>query len=63
MWWVLSNILCNHEPKVKVKSEKAGICDGVPSTAFKFHLVFVMLSRLLISALLSPAGKGLTNCL
>ena len=31
---VLGNILCNHDPKVKVKSEKVGICDGVPSTAF-----------------------------
>ena len=34
MWRVLGNIMCNHDPKVKVKSEKAGICDGVPSTAF-----------------------------
>ena len=25
------NILCNHDPKVK--SKKAGICDGVPWTA------------------------------
>ena len=33
MWRVLSNILCNHDPKVRVKSEKAGICDCVPSTA------------------------------
>ena len=28
-WWVLGNILCNYDPKAKVKSEKAGICDGV----------------------------------
>ena len=34
MWRVLGNILCNHDPKVNVKSEKAGICYGVPSTAF-----------------------------
>ena len=34
MWRVLGNILCNHDPKVKVKSEKAGIFDGVPSTTF-----------------------------
>ena len=33
MWRILGNILCNHDPKVKVKSEKAGICNGVPSTA------------------------------
>ena len=26
-------------------------------------LVFVMLSRLLVAALWSPAGKGLTSCL
>ena len=32
MMW--GNILCDHDPKVKVKSEKAGICDGLPSTAF-----------------------------
>ena len=31
MWRVLGSILCNHDSKVK--SEKAGICDGVPSTA------------------------------
>ena len=30
---VLSNILCNHDPKVKVIGQKAGICDGVPSTS------------------------------
>ena len=28
-----------------------------------FCIVFVMLSRLLIAALWSPAGKGLTSCL
>ena len=36
MWWVLGNILCNHDPKVKVKNKKEGICDGIdgtPSTA------------------------------
>ena len=30
---VLGNILCNLDPKVKVKGKKAGICDCVPSTA------------------------------
>ena len=30
---VLSNILCDLDPKVKVKGQKAGICDGVPSTS------------------------------
>ena len=41
---VLSNILCDLDPKVKVIGQKAGICDGVPSTSalvyFKFILQF-----------------------
>ena len=30
---VLSNILCDLDPKVKVIGQKASICDGVPSTS------------------------------
>ena len=30
---VLGNLLCNLNPKVKVKGKAVGICDGVPSTA------------------------------
>ena len=30
---VLGNILCDLDPKVKVKGKRAGICNGVPSTA------------------------------
>ena len=30
---VLSYILCDLDPKVKVIGKKAGICDGVPSTS------------------------------
>ena len=30
---VLYNILCDLDPKVKVKGQKADICDGVPSTS------------------------------
>ena len=30
---VLSNILCDLDPKVKVIGQKAGICDDVPSTS------------------------------
>ena len=30
---VLSNILCDLDPKVKAIGQKAGICDGVPSTS------------------------------
>ena len=29
MWRVLGIILCDLDPKVKAKDEKAGICDGV----------------------------------
>ena len=41
---VLSSILCDLDPKVKVIGQKAGICDGVPSTS---ALVIEVLSRLL----------------
>ena len=34
---VLSNILCDLDPKVKVIGQKAGICDGVPSTSALVH--------------------------
>ena len=43
IWRVLGNILCDLDPKVKVK--KADICDGVPSTDtlvcfdFRFNLI------------------------
>ena len=30
---VLSNILCDLDPKVKVKGQKTGICDAVPSNS------------------------------
>ena len=30
---VLSYILCDLDPKVNVIGQKAGICDGVPSTS------------------------------
>ena len=30
---VLSYILCDLDPKVKVIGQKAGICDGVPSSS------------------------------
>ena len=30
---VLSSILCDLDPKVKAIGQKAGICDGVPSTS------------------------------
>ena len=37
---VLSNILCDLDPKVKVKGQKAGICDGVPSTSALVVFIF-----------------------
>ena len=35
---ILSNILCDLDPKVKVIGQKAGICDGVPSTSALVYL-------------------------
>ena len=41
---VLSYILCDLDPKVKVIGQKAGICDGVPSTcALGFYLFDLIL--------------------
>ena len=37
---VLSNILCDLDPKVKVIGQKAGICDGVPSTSALVKILF-----------------------
>ena len=37
---VLSNILCDLDPKVKVIGQKAGICDGVPSTSALVFCLF-----------------------
>ena len=42
---VLSSILCDLDPKVKVLGQKAGICDGVPSTS---ALVFICVDTLTI---------------
>ena len=28
----MGNILCDLDPKLKVKGKKEGICDGLPST-------------------------------
>ena len=38
---VLSYILCDLDPKVKVKGQKAGICDGVPSTSALVFFCFL----------------------
>ena len=42
---VLSYILCDLDPKVKVIGQKAGICDGVPSTS---ALVVIMMIIILV---------------
>ena len=39
---VLSNILCDLDPKVKVIGQKAGICDGVPSTSALVYFIFLI---------------------
>ena len=43
---VLSSILCDLDPKVKVIGQKAGICDGVPSTSalvfYISHFIFTI---------------------
>ena len=48
---VLSNILCDLDPKVKVIGQKAGICDGLPSTSALVCSVFIPLSFLLRNTL------------
>ena len=42
---VLSNILCDLDPKVKVIGQKAGICDGVPSTSALVCFVLLFTSQ------------------
>ena len=38
---VLSSILCDLDSKVKVIGQKAGICDGLPSTSALVTVVFL----------------------
>ena len=52
----MSHILCDLDPKVKVIGKKAGICDGVPSTA---ALVFILI--LSIHPGMQNGGKGLLS--
>ena len=40
---VLSSILCDLDPKVKALGQKAGICDGVPSTSALVFFIFIHL--------------------
>ena len=44
---VLSNILCDLDPKVKVIGQKAGICDGVPSTSALVEFINVVAKKVI----------------
>ena len=48
---VLSYILCDLDPKVKVIGQKAGICDGVPSTSALVPIIFAFVIELLYEIL------------
>ena len=43
---VLSNILFDLDPKVKVIGQKAGICDGIPSTSTLVFFLFSLCQHL-----------------
>ena len=45
---VLTYILCDLDPKVKVKGQKAGICDGVPLTSALVYIFFSVLFLFLL---------------
>ena len=45
---ILSNILCDLDPKVKVIGQKAGICDGVPSTSALVFMCKGIISSILV---------------
>ena len=57
---VLSSILCDLDPKVKVIGQKAGICDGVPSTSALVFPSFV--KNLLIFLVFHKFGTFLDKC-
>ena len=60
MWRVLCNVLCSYDPKAKVKSEEREFAMVYHRLHSSLCLEFVILSRLFIAALWSPAGKGPT---
>ena len=54
---VLINILCDLDPKVKVIGQKAGICDGVPSTSALVYVISVLFCYAFMHiCLLIPCG-------
>ena len=50
---VLSNILCDLDPKVKVIGQKAGICDGVPLTSALVTYIYILYYQSSINFLFS----------
>ena len=62
---VLSSILCDLDPKVKVIGQKAGICDGVPSTSALVFIIkssYFMIHVPCISAFMSEPGFSFSTC-
>ena len=57
---ILINILCDLDPKVKVIDQKAGICDGVPSTSALVYMYVCKSSALLQTHHNNIAPKGRT---
>ena len=55
---VLSYILCDLDPKVKVIGQKAGICDGVPSTSALVTNLLLFLHFLNVKAQISNTTPG-----
>ena len=51
---VLSNILCDLDPKVKVIGQKVGICDGVPSTSALVVIFLILLKLRFFFIIMSP---------
>ena len=49
---VLSSILCDLDPKVKVIGQKAGICDGLPSTSALVNICSMQIYLLLVGLLI-----------
>ena len=49
---VLSYILCDLDPKVKVKGQKAGICDGVPSTSALVYIFIICAKEIIVCFIL-----------
>ena len=59
---VLSSILCDLDPKVRVIGQKAGICDGVPSTSALVSISFQCASQAGIILIYAHKNIFLVNC-